>query len=73
MKPFEIRSKLILKNVVINWYGEITLKILKKNFIKSIRIKAHLNISITYPLGTKQLTKKKKNNFKRTFENKVQF
>jgi hypothetical protein len=67
MKPFEIRSKLILKNVVINWYGEITLKILKKNFIKSIRIKAHLNISITYPLGTKQLTKKKKKSFQKDF------
>jgi len=67
MKPFEIRSKLILKNVVINWYGEITLKILKKNFIKSIRIKAHLNISITYPLGKKKLKKKKKKSFQKDF------
>jgi len=37
-----------LKNVVINWYGELILKILKENPIK---IKAHLDISIMYPLG----------------------
>jgi hypothetical protein len=66
MKPFKIRSKLILKNVVINWYGEITLKILNF-FIKSIRIKAHLDILIMYPLGTKKLTKKKKKSFQKDF------
>jgi hypothetical protein len=48
-----------LKNVVVRWYGEITLKILREKSIKSIRIKAHLNISIMYPLGTKNLTNKK--------------
>jgi hypothetical protein len=32
MKPFKTRSKLILKNVVIKWYGESTLKILKNNY-----------------------------------------
>jgi hypothetical protein len=31
----------------------------KKNPIKSIRIKTHLDISIMYPLGTKNLRKKK--------------
>jgi len=34
---------------------------LKKKPIKSIRIKAHLNISIIYPLGIEILTNKKKN------------
>jgi len=37
--------------LLLNWYGEFTLKILKENPIKSIRIKAHLVISIMYPLG----------------------
>jgi hypothetical protein len=50
MKPLKTRSKLILKNVVCR-YGEITLKILKEELIKSIRIKSHLDISITYPSG----------------------
>ncbi len=59
MKPFKTRSKLILKNVVCRC-GEITLKILKEELIKSIRTKSHLDISITYPLGTKSLTNKKK-------------
>jgi hypothetical protein len=59
MKPFKTRSELILKNVVCRC-GEITLKIVKEKFIKSIRIKPHLDISITYPLGTKNLTNKKK-------------
>jgi len=58
MKPLKTRPKLILKNVVCR-YGEITLKILKEELIKSIRIKSHLDISITYPLGTKKLTNKK--------------
>jgi hypothetical protein len=39
MKPFKTRSKLILKNVVVCRYGEITFKILKEELIKSIRIK----------------------------------
>jgi hypothetical protein len=43
----------MLKNMVVNWYGEITLKILKEKPIKSIRIKAHLSIPIMYPWGTK--------------------
>jgi len=60
MKPFKTRSKLILKNVVVCRYDEITLKILKEELIKSIRIKTHLDISITYPLGIKSLTNKKK-------------
>jgi hypothetical protein len=30
-------SKPILKNVVVNWYGEIMLKILKEKPIKSIK------------------------------------
>jgi hypothetical protein len=60
MKPFKIKSKLMLKNIVVNWYGEIILKILKEKIIKSIRIKAHLGIPIMYPWGTKILKKKKK-------------
>jgi hypothetical protein len=56
-----------LKNVTISWYGEITFKILKEKPIIFIRIKAHLNISIMYPLGTKKLDKQKEkfisNNF----------
>jgi hypothetical protein len=36
------------------------LKILKENPIKFTRIKAHLNISIMYPLGTKKLQMTKK-------------
>jgi len=49
-----------LKNVVVSWYCEITLEILKKKPIKSIRIKAHLNILIMYPLGIEILTNTKK-------------
>jgi len=60
MKPLKTRSKLILKNVVFSWYEEITLKILKEKPINSIKIKAHLNISIMYPLGIIFLIKKKK-------------
>jgi hypothetical protein len=73
MKPFKTKSKPILENVVISRYGKITFKIPKENPIKSIRIKAHLDISIKYPLGTKNLTNEKKIISKRTFENKVQF
>jgi len=73
MKPLKTRSKFIWKNVVFNWYEEITLKILKDKPINSIKKKAHLNISIMYPLGIKNLTNKKKNHYKRTFESKVQF
>ncbi len=60
MKPFKTRSKPILENVVISWYGEITFKILKEKLIKFIKIKAHLDFSITYPLGTKNLSNEKK-------------
>ncbi len=44
----------MLKNIVVSWYGEITLKMLKEKPIKSIRIKAHLGIPIMYPWGTKK-------------------
>jgi hypothetical protein len=50
-----------LKNVVVIWYGEIILEILKEKTIKSIRIKTHLNISIMYPLGIEILINTKKN------------
>jgi hypothetical protein len=60
MKLLKTMSKLILKNVVVSWYGEITLKILKEKPIKSIKIKAHLDISIMCPLGTKNLKNEKK-------------
>jgi hypothetical protein len=59
-ETFKTRSKPILKNVVVGWYGEIILKILKEKPIKSKRIKTHLNISIMHPLGIKLLTNKKK-------------
>jgi hypothetical protein len=72
MKPFKTRSKPILKNIVVSKYIKIILKILKEKPIKSIRIKSHLDISITYPWSTKHLRKKKSFQFK-TFENKVQF
>jgi hypothetical protein len=48
-KPFKTKRKPILKNVVANWYNEISLEILKENSIKSIRIEPHLDISIVYP------------------------
>jgi hypothetical protein len=59
--------------MLLDGIGEITLKILLKKPIKFIKIKAHLDISIMYPLGIIFLTNTKKNHFKRTFENKVQF
>jgi hypothetical protein len=59
MKPLKTESKPILKNVVVSWYGKITLKILKEKPIKSIRIKAHLDILIMYPWGTKKFKKQK--------------
>jgi hypothetical protein len=49
-----------LKNVVVDWYDEFTLKIPKENPIKSIRIKTHLDISIMYPLGLEILINKNK-------------
>jgi hypothetical protein len=53
MKPFKTKSKPILKNVAIKWYGEIILKILKKTH------KVHKNKSptayFTYvPIGHKK-------------------
>jgi hypothetical protein len=48
MKLLKIRLKPIMKNVVVNEYGEITLKILKEKPSKSIKIKAHLIILIMY-------------------------
>jgi hypothetical protein len=44
----------------------------KKKPIKSIRIKPHLNISFTYPLGIEILTNTKKI-ISKGFKNKVQF
>jgi hypothetical protein len=66
MKPLKTMSKPILQNVIICRYREITLKILKEKHIKSINMKAHLDFSITYPLGTKHLTNKKKS-FQKNF------
>jgi hypothetical protein len=63
----------MLKNIVVSWYGEITLKVLKEKLIKSIRIKAHLGIPIMYPWGTKILRNKNKVHFKKIFEIMVQF
>ncbi len=42
----------------------------KKKSIKSIRIKAHLNISIMCPLGIDILTKKNKIDFKKLLKTK---
>jgi hypothetical protein len=50
MNPFKTRSKPILKNVVVNWYDEITLKFFKEKSIKFIRLKAHLDILIYVPI-----------------------
>ncbi len=52
----------LLKNiVVVSWYGEITLKILKEKPIKSIKIIAHLDIQLCiHTLGIKVLTIEKK-------------
>jgi hypothetical protein len=60
MKPLKTKSNPVSKNVNVSWYGEITLKILKRKPIKSIRIKSYLDISIMCPLGTKNLINKKK-------------
>jgi hypothetical protein len=60
MKPLKTKSKPILKNVVINWCGEINFKILKKKLINSMKIKVHLDISITYPIGHRNFDKHKK-------------
>jgi hypothetical protein len=75
MKPFKTNSKPILKNVVISWYiyVEITFKILKEKIIKSIRIKAHLDISIMYSLGIIFLTNENKIISKGLLKTRVQF
>jgi hypothetical protein len=57
--------KPILKNVVDNWYGEITLKILKEKPINSITIKPHLHFSIMYPLGIEIFINTKEIHFKK--------
>jgi hypothetical protein len=59
MKPFKTKQKSLLKIVSVSWYNEIILKILKEKPIKSMRIKAHLDISIMYPLGINFLTNEK--------------
>jgi len=64
MKPFNTRSKPMLKNIVTSWYGEINLKILEE---KSIRIKAHLSVPTMYPWGTIFLRKKEKISFQTDF------
>jgi hypothetical protein len=66
MKPLKTKSKPILKNVAISWYGKIILKILKEKLIKSIRIRTHLDISIMYSMGTKKL-RNKKNSIQKDF------
>jgi hypothetical protein len=71
MQLLKTRSKSILKNVVIRWYGEINLKILKKKTHEFHKNETHLDISIMYPLGIKNLTNEIKNHFKRTFENNL--
>jgi hypothetical protein len=50
---------LLLTGVVKSFW-----KFLNEKPIKSMRIKAHLDIEIMYPLGTKKLTNEKKNHFK---------
>ncbi len=66
MKSVKTKSKPILKNVAISWYGKIILKILKEKPIKSIKIKSHLDISIMYPWGKKNV-RNKKNSIQKDF------
>jgi len=73
MKPFKTKLKPMLKHILVSWYGEITLKVLKEKPISSIRIKAHLNVPIMYPWDTKILGNKEKNHFKRTLKTRSNF
>jgi hypothetical protein len=68
MKPFKSKSKPILKNiVVVSWYSEITLNVLKEKSIKSIKIIAHFDIQLCiHTLGIKILTTEKKS-FRKDF------
>ncbi len=67
LKSLKTRSKPILNFFVARWYGEITLKILKEKPIKSIKVKAHSNLSIMYRLGIKSLTNEKDIHFNKNF------
>jgi hypothetical protein len=49
-----------LKNVVVKWYGEFILEVLKKNLIKSIKIKAHYRYFNYVPIGHRNFDKHKK-------------
>jgi hypothetical protein len=54
-----------LKNVVVNWYGEITLEILNQKPIKSIRNKSPFKY-FDYALGI-EILKTQKNSFQKDF------
>jgi hypothetical protein len=56
MKTFKTRSKDILKNVAIRWYGEIILKILK-NTHKVHKNKSQIKYSNYVPIGHKKINK----------------
>ncbi len=73
MKPFKTSSKPILKNVIVSWYGEITLKILKKKTHKVHKNKSSFRYLNYVHMGRKKFKKQKTIHFKKTFENKVQF
>jgi hypothetical protein len=54
-----------LKNVVVNWYGEISLEILNKKPIKPIRNKSPFKY-FNYALGI-EILKTQKNSFQKDF------
>ncbi len=67
MKTLKTRSKPILENVVVSWYGEIILKILKEKPIKSIKNKNPFKYFNYVPIGHKCFDKQKENSFQKDF------
>jgi hypothetical protein len=60
MKAFKTRSKFVLKNVVVRWYGEITLKVLKGKTHKFHKNKNPFTCFNYVPIGHKKIDKPKK-------------
>jgi hypothetical protein len=59
MKPFKIKSKPILKKIIVSWYGEFFLKFWKEKPIKFIR-RIPLKYFNYLPIGHKKYGKKNK-------------
>lgn len=57
MKPLKTKSKPILKNVDVNWYGKIHLKILKKKTNKVHKNKKPFKYFNYVPIGNKKFDK----------------